>query len=80
MFLFSSLSACVSLFVFSGGSFVVFVSVFFSFCALVLAFCGFGRFRVFLYVFAPISTAGYRTAGALQYLVVTPCVIIGCGL
>lgn len=80
MFLFSSVSACVSFFVFSGGSFVVFVSVFFSFCTLVLAFCGFGRFRVFLYVFALISTAGYRTAGALQYLVVTPCVIIGCGL
>lgn len=58
----------------------MFVSVFFSFCALVLAFCGFGRFRVFLYVVALISTAGYRTAGALHYLVVTPCVIIGCGL
>ena len=58
----------------------MFVSVFFFFCALVLAFCGFGRFRVFLYVFALISTAGYRTAGALHYLVVTPCVIIGCGL
>ena len=58
----------------------MFVSVFFFFCALVLAFCGFGRFRVFLYGFTPISTAGYRTAGALQYLVVTLCVIIGCGL
>ena len=82
VFLFFSLCACVCLclFVFSGFFFVVFVSVFFSFCALVLAFCGFGRFRVFLYVFAPISTAGYRTAGALQYLVVTPFVIIGCGL
>ena len=82
VFLFFSLCACVCLclFVFSGFFFVVFVSVFFSFCALVLAFCGFGRFRVFLYVFAPISTAGYRTAGALQYLVVTPLVIIGCGL
>ena len=37
-------------------------------------------FLTSLYVFALISTAGYRTAGALHYLVVTPCVIIGCGL
>ena len=61
-----------------GGFFVVFVSVFFSFCALVLAFYGFGRFRVFVYVFAPISTAGYRTAGALQYLVARDYLIVSC--
>ena len=60
----------VCLFVFwVGGSFVVFISVFVSFCASVLAFCGFGGLRVFLYVFAPISKAGYRTVGGLQYLV-----------
>ena len=69
---------CLSLFVcFFGGFFCCVYFSFLFFLCVSFSILRFGSFRVFLYVF---STAGYRTAGALQYLVVTPFVIIGCEL